>query len=174
MPNHRLSVLLSKDWFAPGGGAAHLSSFTSTSLFLHYFNEKMSNDTDQFYFETPVAFKKLADADIVAHVRHVARRSARSLTDAQCAHILKCFASARLAADDTEPTPNYLYISCLLSEVTRASRLNVNVRRFLAEERMPRNLESFLKYKLGKCSSFIIINPILNKLFNKERVINEN
>lgn len=137
------------------------STSGSVPLFLHYFSEKLSSESDNYLFELPIQLKKNETGEIVNFITAELIRADRKLKDTHLQAIVsnlfstKTDSSSSVSIDDKN---GFLYLSIILKEVINANKLNNNLDYLLQASHLPKDLESLLNVKL----------EFLEKKFNTE------
>jgi hypothetical protein len=129
-------------------------------LFLHFFNEKLSSESENYLFELPVQLRKTDSVDVVAFINTELARADRKLKEDQ----IQLISSSFLASKQTESTSfsnisledknSFFFLRLLLKEVINANRLNNNLSEMLLHpQRFPKDLDAFLNLKLDALES---------------------
>ncbi len=121
-------------------------------LFLHFFNEKLSSESENHLFELPVQLRK---TEVSAFINSELGRVDRKLKEDQVQLVCSSFlsskqnetaSSSRIGLDDKH---SFFYLSLLLKEVINANRLNNSLAETLLDpSRFPKDLDAFLNLKL--------------------------
>ena len=140
---------------------------SAVPLFLHYFNEKMSSEAENYLFELPLQIKKSDINFFITFIKNELERSQRQLSEKQLQMVVqslnnqKAFDSnsninASLASSQSSAScPNldtqscFLYLSFLIKEIILANDLNCDLNAVFNEDKFPKDLDSLLKFKIG-------------------------
>lgn len=140
---------------------------SAVPLFLHYFNEKMSSEAENYLFELPLQIKKSDINFFITFIKNELERNQRQLSEKQLQMVVqslnnqKAFDSnsnlnASLASSQGSAScPNldtqscFLYLNFLIKEIILANDLNCDLNTIFNEDKFPKDLDSLLKFKIG-------------------------
>jgi hypothetical protein len=149
-----------------------VASSQSVSLFLHFYNEKMSNEAENYLFELPFQIKKSSESalDLNTYIKSEFQKNGRNITDEQLHIMLKYFNFSKSNSSDnneysdqhkngtTNNTSannsseaqinNFPYLNFVIKEIT-SNRSNLDLRKVFVEDRYPKNLESFILFRIS-------------------------
>jgi hypothetical protein len=141
------------------------------SFFINNYNEKIPIDLiENCLFEFPFGIKK-SDANeiVVNYCRNELEKNDRTLNEKWLQLIANNCISQSVAQQQNEMTTNinqstvsnsgndndlcqisFLYLNLMIKEVLSANQLNKNLKHLLDEKEFPKDLESIIKFKIGK------------------------
>lgn len=134
-------------------------------LFLHYFNEKMSSETENYLFELPIQIKKADIGDVVTYIKNELNKCDRMLSEDQLqalaqnienlkqesASIINSQGAANSISSSNshiETQVAFLYINFMIKEIANMNKINGDIK-YLLNADMPKDIETFMKYKIG-------------------------
>jgi hypothetical protein len=147
------------------------SSPSAVPLFLHYFNEKMSSEAENYLFELPLQIKKSDINFFITFIKNELERNRRSLTEKQLQMIVQSvynqktsdsntnLNSSSISSQSSASCPNldtqscFLYLNFLIKEIILANDLNCDLKNMFNEDKFPKDLDSLLKFKIGNFSN---------------------
>ena len=169
----------------------HIStaSTQSVSLFLHFYNEKMSNEAENYLFELPIQIKKTGDSalDLNTYIKSEFQKNGRNITDEQLQIMLKYFNSSTKTNnldnnENSDPNKNgttvnntsannnesqinnFPYLNFVINEII-SNRSNLDLRKVFNEDRFPKNLESFILFRISNLEKKFN-SKLLSLIFN--------
>lgn len=130
------------------------TSAINSPLFLHYFSEKMSSETENYLFELPIPIKKTDINDIVLYIKNELYKHDRCISDEQLQSISQNFYNSKqsdltssgmqlLANQSQDAQSSYLYLNFLIKEIVAANKINNDF------DVKSNDLESYIKFKIG-------------------------
>jgi hypothetical protein len=126
------------------GGVGGLNS-PAVSLFLNYFNEYVSNEIENSLFETPMHLKRLDLGELVSSLKNKIPFGEESLR----LIVENIFHGANATSPGSILNLNYFYFNFLLRDLMSNPR---HLYELKSQEKsaFPKDLESYVKFKIGK------------------------
>ena len=144
-------------------------SASAVPLFLHYFNEKMSSEAENYLFELPLQIKKSDIGFFVTFIKNELERSQRQVSEKQLQMVVQSLSNQKgfdsnsninASSQSSASCPNldtqscFLYLSFLIKEILLANDLNCDLNAIFNEDKFPKDLDSLLKFKIGNIWRF--------------------
>ncbi|RNA04619.1 NACHT and WD repeat domain-containing 1 [Brachionus plicatilis] len=127
-------------------------SSAAVPLFLYNFNERLSNETENYLFELPIPFRKVEPNELIFYFKN----DGRSIGDELAMAIVQNFHGSRTneLSSDIQPQnennqPNYLYLIYMINEIINVNRTNSSFNLDVVSEKFPKDFEAYIHFKLA-------------------------
>lgn len=129
----------------------------AVSLFLYNFNEKLSNEAENYLFELPIPLRKLEINQLVFFFKNELTKNGQNISDDLSMAVIQYFHNSKtietcsdIQTKSENSQPDYLYLNYIMNEIINTNRTNISFDLDICNENFPKDFEQYIKQKIGK------------------------